>query len=171
MRQLVLKLDQFLGWVVRPFEMAAIAILAIMLVANGVNILTRSLFDYSYEGVWPWTMTLFVWWVFIGFFPLYRQRKDVSIYVIVQAFPPKIQMGFGALVHALIAALAIMMLTIMEKFIGLQAGRIEIVGIPRFWLSIPLLLSLVFVALNAIVESLRILTGLAAFRAFGEVEV
>lgn len=88
MRMILEKLDAFLDWAVKPFECVAIGLLFVMLGANGLNILTRNLFGFSHEAVWPWTMTLFVWWIFFGFYPLYRKRKDVSVYVLLRFLPP-----------------------------------------------------------------------------------
>ena len=171
MRRLINRIDSGLDRVFRVFEFLAILLLLFMLAINGVNILTRTLFDYSHEGIWPWTMTLFVWWVFVSFFPLYRARQDVSIYVLVRRAPIFIRRPIGIAIHGLIALMAFIMLSTMERLIGLQAGTIEIVGIDRFWLSVPLVASLFFVGLNAVVEALKIAFRIEPFRPFGEVEV
>ena len=171
MRMILEKLDAFLDWAVKPFECVAIGLLFVMLGANGLNILTRNLFGFSHEAVWPWTMTLFVWWIFFGFYPLYRKRKDVSVYVLLRFLPPALQRCVGVMVYFSIGVLMLLILAVMPHFIGLQAGLIEIVAIPRFWLSVPLVLALVFVALDAIVQACCLCLGLKVFEPFGKAGV
>lgn len=65
----------------------------------------------------------------------------------------------------------LLILAVMPHFIGLQAGLIEIVAIPRFWLSVPLVLALVFVALDAIVQVCCLCLGLKVFEPFGKAGV
>ncbi len=53
--------------------------LVIMLAANMVNIAFRAVFDRGLLWVFPWTTQLFVWMVFLGFFVVYRQARDITV--------------------------------------------------------------------------------------------
>ena len=171
MNRVLSVLDRLLGVLAWWFEAVCIAILTLMLVMNGINIATRTFFELSHEAVWPWTMILFVWWVFLAFYPLYRAKKDVSIFVIVRLMNPVVQRAVGTLVHVSIVALAVILLMTAQRLINSQAGIIEIAGVPRYWLSVPVILSLLLIALDAFVDAVRIVFGLARFKAFGEIEV
>lgn len=69
--------NRLLGVCERLFHVLANACLAVMLGLNIVNIALRAITDKGITWVFPWTVVLFVWMTFFGFFVLYRDRKSV----------------------------------------------------------------------------------------------
>ena len=53
--------------------------IAVMTLINCFNITWRALFDSEPGPILPWTIVIFVWTVFLGFFPLVHEGRDVSI--------------------------------------------------------------------------------------------
>ena len=76
------RLDHLLDLMDRLFLIMANGCLAATVIANAVNILWRGILDEAIVLVWPWSMMLFVWAAFLGFFVLYRRKKDVVVLVL-----------------------------------------------------------------------------------------
>ena len=153
------------------FEAVCIALLAAMLAINAVNIVARGGFDQSLNWVWPWTMVLFLYWVMLAFYPLYRRRKDVSIYAVTRFVGPRAERILGVVVHvAVMAAAGLLIYTIPERLAS-SRGFIEIVGLPRQFLIWPLLASTVPIFIDAAASGLSVALGHAPYRPFGTVEI
>ena len=153
------KLDYWLDIIVRAFLIMANGCLAIMVVANAINILCRALLDEAIVLVWPWSMTLFVWSVFLGFFVLYRQKKDVVVLVLLRWLSDRKQRALAIIVHLCIFSIMALMVIIAPTRIANQTGIIELVDLPRYVLSIPFFLSCFLIALDSIVQVYRIYCG------------
>ena len=153
------RLDHILDLMDRLFLIMANGCLAVTVIANAVNILWRGIFDEAIILVWPWSMTLFVWAAFLGFFVLYRRKKDVVVLVLLQALSPRHQRILVAIAHLCFFAVMALMVAIAPTRIANQAGIIELVDLPRYVLSIPLFLSCFFIALDSMVQVYRIVDG------------
>lgn len=168
MNSLVRKLNKFLRTAEVALEYGATTILAIMLVLNGVNILVRTVFGYSILWVWPWTMVLFVWMILISFFLIYRKKKDISVFVVVRILPEKAHLVVGIFVYTIILLVVGVILLSANKVMEMQAGVVEIIGIPRNWVSIPLFVSAFLIAIDAILNIVNLTMPGGKYRAFGE---
>ncbi|MCG8509808.1 MAG: hypothetical protein MI741_11330, partial [Rhodospirillales bacterium] len=62
------QLERFLSVCERVFIALANACLAFMLLSNALNIASRAILDRAIPWVFPWSMVLFVWVVFFGFY-------------------------------------------------------------------------------------------------------
>lgn len=170
MDQLLTKCNSRLDRLAILYENVCIVLLALMLVINAANIISRGLLDNPLNWVWPWTMVMFLTWVMLAFFPLYQHRKDVSIYILLQYLSKRAQRYLGLFVClAIIAASGLLIFTFPERFVSLR-GQIEIVGLPRKILIMPLLASAVPICIGAIVDFLSIARG-ADYQPFGIIEV
>jgi TRAP-type C4-dicarboxylate transport system permease small subunit len=149
-------LDRFLRICDLVFLFLANSCLAVMVVGNAVNIFWRGVFDEAITLVWPWSMTLFVWGTFLGFFVLYYRRKDVAILVLTRALPAKYHRLLGVLVYLVIALLMGIIVATAPNRLMTQAGVIELVGMPRYVLSIPFFVSCLLIGLNSLVMVSRI---------------
>ena len=124
-----------------------------MLVANMINMAVRALFDTSFVQVWPWTMLLFVWSIYLGFFVLYRRGKDVTVNFLVSRLARAARRRIQLLINLLIVAFMAVMVVGTWQYLPLQAGVLELVGLPRWVQSVPLLASSALILLNALVEA------------------
>ena len=150
---LIRALDRFLGFCERAFLLLANGCLALMLVANMLNMAVRAAFDTSFVQIWPWTMLLFVWSIYLGFYVLYRRSKDVSVNFLVSRLAPAARHRVQLLVQFLIIAFMAVMVAGTWQYLPLQAGVLELVGLPRWVQTVPLLASCLLILLNALVQA------------------
>lgn len=163
--------ERILDLVARVFEWTCIGVLAVMLTINAGNIASRAVLDQPLNWVWPWTMVLFLWWVMLAFYPLYRRRKDVSIYIVLKFLGPMARRMLGVFVHlAILAAAGLLLYTIPERLAS-SRGLIEIVALPREVLIYPLLFSSLPIFLDALVALIAIAAGKEEYTPFGMIEV
>lgn len=149
---LIRALDRFLEFADRVFLVLANGCLAVMLVGNMINMAARAVFDTSFVQVWPTTMLLFVWSIYLGFFVLYRRGKDVTVTFLVSRLSPAASHRIQLLVNLLIVAFMAVMVVGTWRYLPMQAGVQELIGVPRWVQSVPLLASSALILLNAVVQ-------------------
>lgn len=150
---LIRALDRFLGFCEHAFLLLANGCLAVMLVANMINMAVRAVFDTSFVQVWPWTMLLFVWSIYLGFYVLYRRNKDVTVNFLVLRLGPETRRRIELLVYLLTIGFMAVMVVGTWQYLPLQAGVLELVGLTRWVQSVPLLASCALILLNALVQA------------------
>ena len=150
---LIRALDRFLGVWERVFLLLANGCLAAMLVANMINMAVRAVFDTSFVQVWPWTMLLFVWSIYLGFYVLYRRSMDITVDFLVSRLTDAARRRIQLLVHLLIIGFMAVMVLATWQYLPLQAGVLELVRLPRWVQSVPLLASCILIFLNAVVQA------------------
>lgn len=153
----VAAVDNVLAVIGRVFLIAANLCLLFMLVATSVTIVLRPL-GLSFYWLWPWTMQVFVWMSFIGFFAVYRHGKDIAVDFVMR------RMGEGAMhfsrifvalvVIAVIGIILLQMPTIIESQVGVIDGVVTPWGteLERYTLSIPLGISCFLIFVNGIID-------------------
>ena len=151
--------DRLLGVCERLFLVLANACLGIMLVINMANIASRALFDKGIQWVFPWSVVLFVWMTFFGFFVLYRMRRDITVDFLVDRIGPSARFATRLLVNFIILMLMGIMLWHGPQILASQAGDIEMVGLERFWMSVPLFLSCILISINFILDTVYAFQG------------
>jgi TRAP-type transport system small permease protein len=156
--------DRFLGVCERVFHVLANACLAIMLTINILNVAKRAIFDVSIQWVFGWSVVLFVWMTFLGFFVVYRKKKDITVDFIIDRLGEKAQFASRILVNIIVIALMIIMLVHAPKIMASQVGEIEMVGLERYTMSVPLFISCALILLNFVVDSAHAFRGNGAAR-------
>lgn len=151
-------IDRSLAFCDGLFLVLANACLAIMFVANAANMGCRAVFDTSFALVWPWTMVLFVWCIFLGFFPLYRRGRDVTVDFFVRRLGPFWRCIVGLIVCLIVIAVVTVLLAAAPYRLASQAGIIEMVGLPRVVLSIPFFASCLLILINCLVRAAHLLS-------------
>ena len=151
--------DRLLGVCERLFLVLANACLGIMLVINMANIASRALFDKGIQWVFPWSVVLFVWMTFFGFFVLYRMRRDITVDFLVDRIGPSARFATRLLVNFIILMLMGIMLWHGPQILASQAGDIEMVGLERFWMSVPLFLSCILISITFILDTVYAFHG------------
>src|SRR5262245_25980852 len=63
----------------RLFLVLANGCLAVMMLINIINVILRGFVTQGLTSVFPWSVVLMVWMTFLGFFLLYRKRKDITV--------------------------------------------------------------------------------------------
>ena len=149
--------DRLLGVYEYLFLVLANACLIIMLTINVVNIAQRAVIDVSIKWVFPWSVVLFVWMTFFGFFVIYRRKKDITVDFVIDRMGPQVQKAARLMVDAIVIVLMAIMLWHAPKIISMQVGVIEMVGLERYSMSVPLFISCFLILLNFLVDVARTL--------------
>jgi TRAP-type C4-dicarboxylate transport system permease small subunit len=148
-------LERGLSGCERVLHVAANGLLLVMLVINLANILSRLLLDAGIIWVFPWTSVLFVWMIFLGFFVIYRRGQDIAIDILVRRFGSRMQAGLRILVDLIVIGLMGIILYQALTLVPRQVGRIDMVGIQRYWLSIPFFVSCALIAAQFLLDILK----------------
>ena len=138
--------------------------LGLMLVGTFATIFLR-LFTVSFYWIWPWTMQLFVWMTFFGFYVVYRQKKDIVVDFLIINLGSKAILATRYIVPILIMIIMGFILKEMPVIISSQVGVIDGVLTPwggeleRYTLSIPLGISCLLIFINSFLELLKTYLG------------
>lgn len=141
MRTLIAVLDRVLLVLRHVFLAAANLILAAMLVANAFNIFTRAAFGTAFNPIFPWTVIGFVWLTFVGFYVFVYDRRDVVVDMVVSRLPLLVRRFAAVLAVAITLALLVIILATMPELLASQSDRMDMVGIPRYSMALPLFVS------------------------------
>lgn len=153
-------LEAALAGLERAFLFAANGLLLGMLAINIANILSRLFFDKGIIWVFPWTGVLFVWCIFLGFFVIYRRGQDIVIDVVTRRMASRLRAATELMV--ILAILGLMGVVIAQALVLVprQVGVIDLVGIQRYWLSIPFFVSCALIVLHFIVRMRQVILEL-----------
>lgn len=136
-----------------------------MLGLTSVTIIARPL-GWSAYWIWPWTMVLFVWLSFFGFFAVYVRLKDVRIDFLANHLG---RFGYPATrLLSDLCALAIcgMLLQQMPKVLQTSRGIVDGVILPgggelmRQALSVPLFISAALIVIAALIDIAKMVAGM-----------
>lgn len=141
-------LESGLAGAERAFLFGANGLLLGMLAINLANILSRLLFDKGIIWVFPWTGVMFVWAIFLAFYVIYRRGQDITIDILTRRLAPRAQAATEIFVALAVLLLMGLLLAQVPVLVPKQVGRIDLVGIQRYWLSIPLFVSCMLIALD-----------------------
>lgn len=159
MPALIEALERALGQCERLFLALANLCLAIMLFANMANIASRALFDKGIIYVFPWSIVLFVWMTFLGFFVVYRRGKDITVDFLIDRIGTRARVASRLLVDVLVIGLMLVMLIQAPHIVRSQVGTIEMVGLQRYSMSIPLFVTAALIALDFLLDAVGALMG------------
>jgi|TARA_B100000959_G_scaffold225124_1_gene239167 TRAP-type C4-dicarboxylate transport system permease small subunit len=151
--------NRLLGVCERLFHVLANACLAAMLGLNIVNIALRAITDKGITWVFPWTVVLFVWMTFFGFFVLYRKHRDITIDFIVDRLGAWAHFASRLLVNGIVLVLMSVMLWHAPTIYEQQVGTIEMVGLERYTMSTPLFVSCVLIFINFVIDTIYAVAG------------
>jgi TRAP-type C4-dicarboxylate transport system permease small subunit len=152
-------LERALGLCERLFLALANMCLAVMLVSNMANIASRALFDKGIVYVFPWSVVLFVWMTFLGFFVVYRRGKDITVDFLIDRLGGRARTASRLLVDTLVIGLMLVMLYQAPHIIRSQVGVIEMVGMQRYTMSIPLFVTAALIAIDFLLDMIKALLG------------
>ncbi|WP_319519873.1 TRAP transporter small permease subunit [uncultured Martelella sp.] len=141
------------------FQQAATVILIVILALNAANILYRLTMGTDIGPVLPWTMLLFVWMVFVGFFPLCHMGSDVAVEFLTNRMGPAGQKVIALSTDLLTFLLTGFLLFQAPRVIASQVGALPMVGLERYWLSVPLFISCAALMLDSIIQLATRLAG------------
>jgi TRAP-type C4-dicarboxylate transport system permease small subunit len=156
---LIARIERALASCERLFLAIANLCLAVMLVANMANIASRALFDKGIIYVFPWSIVLFVWMTFFGFFVVYRRGKDITVDFLIDRLGDRARLASRLLVDVLVIGLMLVMLAQAPHIIRSQVGTIEMVGLERYSMSVPLFVTAALIALDFALDMIKAVLG------------
>lgn len=161
---IVERVDRLLEYCGRLFLALANSCLAVLLIINVLNITSRAIWDRGLQWVFPWSTVLFVWMSFLGFFVLYRMRRDITVDFFHDRMSKAGRMFIRQFVNLLIIILMAVMIWHGPEVIERQAGIIEQVffmghEVKRFTLGVPLFISCGLIFINYLIDLVYALRG------------
>ena len=150
-------LDTVLSVCERLYVVLANTCLAVMLLSNATNIASRAVLDQAISWVFPWTMVLFVWMVFLGFFIFVRRGRSIAVEFVLHRTTGLTTRILELFINAVILTVLGVILSTVPENLREQVGELEMVGLQRYALSIPLFVSCALICLHVIGDSLKIL--------------
>jgi TRAP-type C4-dicarboxylate transport system permease small subunit len=142
------------------FLVLANACVAVMMLINIVNIFLRHFFSLALASVYPWSVVLMVWMTFLGFFLLYRWRRDVTIDFLVDHIGRQARFATRLLVNAIIFVILGVILWHAAELIEAQQAMIELVGLKRRVLTYPLVAACIALVLDTFVDTVHAFHGI-----------
>ena len=158
-------LDRMLDACDGLFLVIANVCLAVMLLGVTVTIVLRPI-NMSFVWIWPWTMQVFVWMTFFGFFVVYRRSKDIAVdFVVMRLGAAAIYVSRLFVSCTTIAVLGIILWqapVILDTQVGVIDGVMTPWGVEleRYTLSVPLFVSCALIIVNAVTDILKTLAGM-----------
>jgi TRAP-type C4-dicarboxylate transport system permease small subunit len=127
-----------------------------MLVLNIANLIVRNLAGRGIVWVWPWTGVLLIWSVFLAFYILYRRRLDITVEYFIDRMSPNGRRATRILVD--VCGIIMMSVILIEapQIVYRQVGVLDYIGFDRYVLSIPLIASAFFIAVEMALDIIRI---------------
>ncbi len=141
------------------FLRLANACLAVMLVANMVNIVIRMATDRGMLWVFPWTTVLFVWCSFIGLFVVYRRGTDITVDYFYERLGGVGRTALRIFADLVVIAVLMAILVVAPKVLVTQKGDIELTGLSRWMLSVPLFVSSFLIVVDVALDLARAAIG------------
>ena len=160
MRALIDRIDGVLARLEMLFFVVANLCLATMLVINLVNIVVRAAFDRSMIWVFPWTSVLFVWCTFIGMFVIYRRGADITVDFLYEKLGGPGRTALRVFANLVVIAVLVAILAVAPTVLAAQRGDIELTGLRRWMLSVPLFVSAALIVVDVALDIARAALGL-----------
>lgn len=162
------RINRFLDGAAALFQAMAVLMLAVMLATNFANILLRNSGNPTLLWVSPWTGVLMVWSVFLAFFVMYRHGLDIELTILTDRMGRHGQMVARGLTGLAGLVVAGVLLAEAPQILTRQRGTMEMIGLTRYWLSVPMLASCALLIVHFITDLVGLACGWSARRGPGE---
>ncbi|SDU42968.1 TRAP transporter small permease [Stappia sp. ES.058] len=134
------------------------ALLLVIIAANAVNIFYRFAFGKAFNAVYPWTIVIFTWVVFLGFYVYVYDKKDVAVDGIIKRLPVPLQKAVAIFVTALMLFILGLILWTAPELISIQFNPMDMVGLPYYTLALPLFASAILISITVTLRLWQVLT-------------
>ncbi len=150
---MVAQVERLLAVCERVFWAIANICLLLMLAANMLQIARRAIFDKGIPLVFPWSVFLFVWMCFFGWFVVYRHASDITVDFLIDRLGEGAHKATRYFANLLIIALMIVLLWHGPQVLSQQIGDvIELVELERWVQTLPLFISSALIMVHAAVD-------------------
>ena len=132
-------------------EVLTSALLVAIVLINGLELVGRNLFNYSFVWAHEVNLLLGTWTYFIGMTLVYSRNADITVEYFSNLLPAHARRAWIAVTRILVLAVLAVIVWYCWVLIKLQTGfRTTGLGIPNPWFSAAVLASAVVMALHVL---------------------
>src|SRR3954463_12498181 len=130
--------------IVRGSTAVSVAALALIVLLNAVEIVSRTFFHVSFAWIYETNLLLAAWTYFLGIVPVYARNGDVSVVGLKQLLPGGARLNFERTIHIVSTSTFAIAAWFTWELIELQLPyRTPGSGLPNAAFTAPLLLGLI----------------------------
>jgi TRAP-type C4-dicarboxylate transport system permease small subunit len=133
--------------------------LAIILGIGALEIVSRVLFRNSFLWIYPISLLLFGWMVFIGIAVVFYRKEYITVELFVRLLPSNYQRYVNIVANFAVMGFFIFLLIEAPALIEMQAQKMQIIHIPRYLQSLPLFIGSFSVLLCVFYDTLILMKG------------
>lgn len=133
-------------WITLGMEYLIGAILVALIVSVSCNVVGRALFNNSLPWADELARMLFIWLVFIGAAAAFSRYEHIAVDALVRRLPLRIAHMLYLLQHLIITGLMVVMTWGGYQVLTRSSGRSAIMGVPLSFISLSLVLCVIFIA-------------------------
>ncbi|WGI26464.1 TRAP transporter small permease [Halomonas alkaliantarctica] len=148
-------------WLTLGMEYLIGAILVALIMSVSCNVVGRALFNYSLPWADELARMLFVWLVFIGAAAAFSRYEHIAVDALVRRLPLRVAHILYLLQHLIITALMVVMIWGGYQVLARSSGRSAILDVPLSFISLSLVLCVIFIA---VVSTWRMWVSLTVIR-------
>ena len=136
------RVGNFIEKLVRVETIFTIVILGIMALLNTVAIFLRAAFRISLVWINPLTLVLFSWLTFIGAAIIFYHKEYIVVEYFVNHFFSRARKFLALSVNIMVISFLIFVIYEMPGLIKTQTYKLEILPLPAYVLSLPILIGI-----------------------------
>ena len=152
------KLGDFNSSLVRIESIAVMTILGVMGIINTLEIFLRTLFGFSMLWTAPLTLFLFSWLTFIGAAVVFYHKDYIVVDYFVDTLFPTAKRPLEIFVNFSIIGFLLFIIYEMPGLFKTQAYEMEVIHLPSYFLSLPILITAISILLFFIFRIWSLLT-------------
>lgn len=137
-------------WLTLGMEYLIGAILVALIVSVSCNVVGRALFNHSLPWADELARMLFIWLVFIGAAAAFSRYEHIAVDALVRRLPLRLAHMLYLLQHVIITGLMVVMIWGGYQVLARSSGRSAIMNVPLSFISLSLVLCVIFIALVSI---------------------
>jgi TRAP-type C4-dicarboxylate transport system permease small subunit len=132
-------------------EVVTSALLVAIVLINGLELVGRNFFNYSFVWAHEVNLLLGTWTYFIGMTLVYSRNADITVDYFSNLLPERARRVWIAITHVVVLCVLAVIIWYCWVLIRLQTGfRSTGLGIPNPWFSAAVLVSAVLMALHVL---------------------
>ncbi|SOH93933.1 TRAP-type C4-dicarboxylate transport system, small permease component [Monaibacterium marinum] len=157
--RLVRALNRWLDGIAFVFKVAISACLAVMVVLNLYNVISRSVFGVAYGWIFSWTMLIFAWMLLLGLYVFIRHRRDVVVDIFMARLPAMLRRVAGLFTCVVGIAVMLAILRGAPALLQLQTAMMDTIDLPIYVRSLPLFIAAALILLHFTLDFICIACG------------
>ena len=150
------KYERLVAGLVQGGKHFLVTILGLMVVMNTLAIALRALFGMSFMWIAPVTLIMFSWLTFLGAAVLFYEKEYIVVDFFVQHFTAPIKRLLAVAINLVMMVFIGVLMYETVSVIIMQTHKMEIVPLPTFIISFPILIGGVTILMVLISQTRKI---------------